>query len=154
MTARKKQLMRLQLADTLLRYAPIPADNTPRGGWIHAVRDALGMTQAQLAARLGITRQSVQDLEKSDAERRITLGSLDRAARAMNCRVVCAIVPQSGTLDDLRDRQAHAVASSMLETANHSMKLEAQGVANRERNRQRKLLAETILRESGRKLWQ
>lgn len=48
------------------------------------------MTQAQLGARVGVSRQSVQDFEKSESERRITLDSLDRLARAMECRVVYA----------------------------------------------------------------
>jgi hypothetical protein len=34
------------------------------------------------------------------------------------------------------------------------MKLEAQGVSAKERERQRKLLAEALLRGSARKLWQ
>ena len=53
------------------------------------------MTQAQLGGRAGISRQSVQDFERAEAERRITLESLDRLARALGCRMVYALVPRA-----------------------------------------------------------
>ena len=55
----------------------------PKVGWIRAVRDALGMTGQQLASRLGVTWQSMADLEKSEAAGTITLNSLTKAAAAM-----------------------------------------------------------------------
>jgi len=42
----------------------------------------------------------------------------------------------------------------MLKSAAHSMQLEAQGVSASERERQRKRLAESLLRGSARKLWE
>ena len=49
---------------------------------------------------------------------------------------------------------AEALAEAMLQPTDHSMKLEAQGVSAKERERQRKLLAESLLSGSARKLWQ
>lgn len=120
---------------------------------MRAVREALGMTQEQLAARLGITRQSLQDLERAEANRRITLDSLDRLAKAMDCRLVYALVPEKGSLDDVRARRAQALADALLKTTEHSMKLEGQGVPARESKRQRELLIDALLRGSQRKLW-
>lgn len=125
----------------------------PRSGWIRALREALGMTQTQLAARLGVARQTVDDLERAEAGRRITLESLDRLAQALGCRVVYAVVPERGSLDDLRRQRALALAEALLRRGEHSMKLEAQGVSRSERERQRKRLAEQILHGSSRKLW-
>ncbi len=153
MTARKLSLERMQLDDVLRAYSSSKSAATPRGGWIRSIRKALGMTQGQLGKRLGISRQSVQDFEKAEAERRITLDSLDRVARAMGCRLVHGLVPESGSLDDLRKRRADAIADSMLERATHSMKLEAQAVPKRERERQRKALVDALLTGSPRKLW-
>ena len=146
-----KSLKRLQLSDTL-RAFPIDA-TAPRGGWVRTIRDALGMTQAQLAARMGLSRPAVQGLERAEAERRITLASLDRLARAMRCRVVYSLVPEGGSLDGLRERQAEVLADKLLTPADHSMKLEAQGVSAGERERQRKLLADSLLRGTARGLW-
>lgn len=101
----------LQLAEALSQFPPSESATPPRGGWVRAVRETLGMTQAQLAARLEITRQSLQGLETAEAERRVTLDSLDRMARAMQCRVVYAVVPESGALADLRERKLSAKQS-------------------------------------------
>lgn len=146
-------LKRVQLADALRKYPSAEAAAAPRGGWARAIREALEMTQVQLAARLGVSRQSVQDLEKAEAERRITLDSLDRLAQAMNCKVVYALVPINGTLDDIRQRRAKELAEALMKPTDHSMKLEAQGVNANERKRQINLLAEALLSDSPRKLW-
>ena len=141
----------MQLADALRGFSPLSPP--PRGGWVRAIREALGMTQAQLAARLGIARQSLQDLERAEANRRITLDSLDKLASAMDCRLVYALVPVAGSFDDVRTRRAQQLADDMLKTTEHSMKLEAQGVLAREGKRQRKLLIDSLLRGSPHKLW-
>ena len=152
--AKKASLKRLQLTDALRAVAGARGVRVPPGGWLRAVREALGLTQAQLARRLNISRQSVQDFERAEAEGRITLESLDRVARALDCRMVYAVIPENGSLDDIRARRADAVADQLLKLTSHSMKLEAQGVSERERKRQRKLLIESLLRESPRKLWE
>lgn len=68
--------------------------------------------------------------------------------------MVYAVIPENGSLDDIRARRAEVVADRLLNPTSHSMKLEAQGVSERERTRQRKLLIESLLRESPRKLWE
>ena len=153
MANNKSNLTRMQLTDALRTFPSPESAMPPRGGWVRAIREALGMTQAQLGDRVQVSRQSVQDLEKAEAERRITLDSLDRLARAMGCRVVYALVPENGSLDDLRTRRADALAEALLKSTDHSMKLEAQGVSTIERERQRKVLAQALLRDSPRKLW-
>ncbi|MBK5105582.1 MAG: mobile mystery protein A [Burkholderiales bacterium] len=152
MTEKSATLQRLQLTDALGEF-PSSRSSPPGGGWVRAIREALGMTQAQLAARLDISRQSLQGLERAEANRRITLDSLDRLAKAMDCRLVYALVPEEGSLDDVRARRAQEVANEMLKSTEHSMKLEAQGVPGRESKRQRKLLVDSLLRGSPRKLW-
>lgn len=149
----KTRLKRRQLTDALRTYPRPDAAIAPRAGWVRAMRESLGMTQAQLASRLGISRQSVQDLEKAEAERRITLDSLDRLAQAMGCRVVYALMPEAGTPDDLLARRADEVASAMLKPADHSMRLEGQGASAEELERQRNLLVAALLRDNPRKLW-
>ena len=148
------RLKRVQLADALRVYPKPDAVITPRAGWVRAIRESLGMSQAQLGGRLGVSRQSVQDMEKAEAERRITLDSLDRLARAMGCRVVYSLVPESGSLDDLLERRANELAAGLLRSTDHSMRLEAQGVSGSEMERQRRLLVDELLRGSPRKLWQ
>src|SRR5712692_10239026 len=78
----------------------------PRNGWLRAVRQALGMTQPQLAARLGLTRQTLDDLEKAEAAGKITLESLGRVAEALGCHLTYAIVPDAGSLTATRVKRA------------------------------------------------
>jgi len=138
---------RLRPARTLLSARP------PRAGWVRTIRQALGMTQPQLAARLGITRQSVADLERAEASGKITLESLHRLAEAMSCRVVYAIVPKEASLNEIRIKRARDIADAHLKSVAHSMRLEAQDVSEKESARQRAQLMEDLLRGSSRKLW-
>jgi predicted DNA-binding mobile mystery protein A len=86
----------------------------PRSGWIRTIRDALGISQSQIAARVGVSRATVQQWERAEARRRITVHSLDQVAGAMGCTVALAIVPKVGTLDDVRRRQARAKAIAIV----------------------------------------
>ena len=71
----------------------------------------------------------------------------------MDCRVVYALVPEKGSLEDVRARRAREVADELLKSTEHSMKLESQGVSVRESKRQRELLVDSLLRGNPRKLW-
>ena len=56
-------------------------------------RQELGLTQAALAERVGVTRQQIALLEAPDAN--VTLRTLDRVARAMNLRLEVELVSTS-----------------------------------------------------------
>lgn len=66
----------------------------PQQGWIRAVRNALGMTAAQLGERLGMAQPTLHRLELSEIKDTIQLGSLRRVAAALDCRLVYAFVPR------------------------------------------------------------
>lgn len=119
---------------------------------MRGIRDALGISQSQLGARAGISRATVQQMERAESRRRITLASLDRLAHAMGCQVAFAIVPKGGSLDDVRRRQAYARAEELLKE-----KLDSSASAPprpRELERRKERLAAKLLRGSRRKLWQ
>ncbi len=60
----------------------------PHRGWVKAIREALGMTTAQFAQRMGVSQPRTTELEQAEIEDKITLGTLRRAAEAMNCTLV------------------------------------------------------------------
>jgi hypothetical protein len=62
-------------------------------------------------------------------------------------------VSEKGSIEDVRARRAQEVADELLKSTEHSMKLEFQSVSARESKRQRKLLVDSLLRGSPRKLW-
>jgi predicted DNA-binding mobile mystery protein A len=66
----------------------------PADGWLRQVRRARGVTQQALADALGCKRQACAQLERSEARGAISLYSLRKAAAAMDCELVYALVPR------------------------------------------------------------
>jgi predicted DNA-binding mobile mystery protein A len=153
MPAKSKNLKRAQLMDALQNFSPVAKSLPPGGGWVRAIRESLSMTQGQLASRLNVSRQSIQDFERGESERRITLDSLDRLAAGMGCRVVYALVPVDASLDDLRTRRAREQAEKLMGPVAHSMAMESQAVPSNIRERQIQVLMEDLLSGSARELW-
>ncbi|MDQ3544671.1 MAG: mobile mystery protein A [Actinomycetota bacterium] len=100
----------------------------PRMGWVRAVRDALGMSTRQLAARMGVAQATVVQLERSEANGTVQLATLRRAADALNCDVVYALVPRDGSLERTVQEQARRRASALVKAVDRSMELEDQAV--------------------------
>ena len=146
--------LKLEQTEELLRpFRRIAQASAPRNGWVRAIREALGMSAVQLAARLNVTRQSIEDLERNEVSGKITLERLNKLAGAMNCRVVYALVPEQPLAAIQRDR-AHTIARRQLQPVSHSMKLEAQGVSQKAEARQLKLLIQKLLAGNPKRLWE
>src|SRR3546814_3344955 len=86
---------RARLDDRLRSLRPTQRYAVPPRGWLRAIRDALGMSGRQLGKRLGITPQSVAELERSETLGTIQLKTLRRAAEALDCTLVYALVPNA-----------------------------------------------------------
>jgi len=124
----------------------------PTRGWIKAVREALGMTTAQLAKRLGVAQPSVVGLEQAEASKAISLKTLERAARALDCTLVYALVPRK-PLESLVQERAHQAARKRLHTISHSMALENQRVLEDDERAQLERLAQKLIDGPGSALW-
>lgn len=85
----------------------------PQQGWIRTLRDAIGMTGSQLGRRMGTSAQAVVAIERSEASGRIRLDTLGRAAAAMDCVLVYALVPRTG-LREMVDARARELALDAL----------------------------------------
>src|ERR1035437_1664031 len=103
----------------------------PSKGWIRALRDALGMSSAQLGKRLGKVSQSVDDWESAEANGSIQLKTLRQAAEALGCNLIYALVPKT-SLDYIYQTQVRKIAMRDLKRVAHTMKLEAQGTDDAE----------------------
>lgn len=145
-------MARRSLDNRLGRLRPVAALNPPSQGWIKALREALGMTTAQLARRLGVTQPNVVRLERSEANRTVTLASLDKAARALDCTLVYALVPNRKLETALRERAA-LVANRHLQASAHSMRLENQGIGRDAGDAMARRLTEDLLRGKPSRLW-
>lgn len=136
------------------RLAPLRDEHliAPPSGWIKAIREALGMTTRQLAARMGAARSRVTAIEKAEVTGSTTIKTLREAAEAMNCTLVYAIVPTS-TLDDILRDQATKKADAELARHHHTMRLENQALTSTDLIDERKRLLREILAGSPRRLW-
>ena|SRR6202041_2290267 len=100
----------------------------PSKGWMRSIRQALGVSSGELARRLGTSRQLPLQLEKGEAEDRITLKSLRSAANALDCDLVYALVPRAGSMKELIESRARTEARNRVVGVEHSMALENQAV--------------------------
>lgn len=141
---------RASLASNSRAFPRINPNAVPRTGWVREIRTALGLSQSQLAARAGVSRATVQQMERAEGRRRITLASLDRLAHAMGCQVAFAIMPKGGSLDDLRRRQANVRAEALLQEKIRDNKTPPRP---KELEQRKERLATKLLRGSPRKLW-
>ena len=92
-----------------------------------AIREALGMSTAQLAKRLGTKQPTLVGIEQSEARGTIQLATLRRAAEAMNCTLVYALVPNE-SLETMVHERARKLARQRLRAVEHTMRLEDQSV--------------------------
>jgi len=125
----------------------------PPRGWVKAIREALGMTTRQLALRIGVSQSRVVEIEKAEVGGSITLDSLQRAARALNCKLVYALVPQQ-PLEQMVSERATALAISRGQATRHTMALEDQAVDAEDEREQFRQLAKQMAQESSSRLWE
>lgn len=118
---------RTALDKRLMSLRPIDKFAVPPKGWVRAIRDALGMSGAQLAARLGVKAPSVVALEQSETAGTIRLETLRKAALALDCQLVYALVPNKPLADMVAER-AQAKALGVIGGVSHSMTIENQQV--------------------------
>jgi predicted DNA-binding mobile mystery protein A len=145
----KFKQMQLQTLDKHLMQVNVP--EVPSSGWIRAIRSSIGMSMEQLAARMGIAKQSVARLENNETDDSITLKSLRKAAAGLDCKLVYALVPNKYGLQGIVEKQALLKAKDIVSAVDHTMQLEAQGVGNL----QAKIveLAEDFAKNPNSKLW-
>lgn len=105
----------------------------------------------QLGARLGMSPQSVLDLEARERSETISLAKLRQAAEALNCELQVAFVPRPSLGETIR-RQAAMKAREERNRLVHTMRLEAQDAGVEEVLDERKA-TERWLSERIRRLW-
>jgi predicted DNA-binding mobile mystery protein A len=150
-TGPQQELQRRQLDRAL---STIPRDlllHRPARGWIREIRNALGISAAELARRLGVSRATVAQMERDETTGAITLKRLERAAEALECSLGYVLIPKRPLGEIVRAR-AHEVASRLIGQVDHTMALEAQATSEDERARTIDDLAADLVRQ-GRELW-
>lgn len=152
MRAADRASARRQLDRRLGSFIDPNALKPPPRGWVKAIREALGITAAQLGQRLGVTQERALAIEKAEVGGAITLDSLQRAAQALGCRLVYALVPEKPFDEMVKDR-AFVLASQRLKSTGHNMALEAQSVDAADEREQLQRLTRQLMERGGSALW-
>jgi predicted DNA-binding mobile mystery protein A len=146
-------LLRARQLDELLdQFRPLATLRPPRQGWIQAIRTALGMTTAQLARRIGIAQSSLSVAERNEARGAISLGTLQKAAEALDCELVYALVPRR-TLQATLERRVRDVILKRVRRTAHTMALEDQAVSDPHLEAQVDEMVQEAMRKLPAKLW-
>ncbi|SRR6266567_3542551 len=124
----------------------------PAEGWLRTVRNALGMSGAQLAKRMGVTRARVAQAEHAELTGGVTLKSMQATADAMGCKFVYAIVP-AGRIEDVVMVQARKKAKAIVGTASQHMALEGQTLPNDKIAQEVDRLTQELAREMPPDFW-
>lgn len=111
------------------------------------------MSGAQLARRAGVTRSAVYQAERNEREGAVTIKQMDKMARAMNCRFVYAIVPES-RIEEVMQQQALYKARTVVGKANAHMALESQALSEDQIEQEIKRMAEDLVRDRPSDFWE
>lgn len=151
MRAQDRATARRQLDKRLNTQRNTSFSRPPRG-WIKAIREALGMTTAQLGRRIGVSQSRAVNIEKAEVTGSITLDSLERAAHALDCELVYVLLPRK-PLEEMVTERAVALAMDSIKATRHTMALEDQSVGEEEEREQVKQLTRQIAEKSSSNLW-
>ena len=129
-----KPTLQRVLLSTLDTQLPVMAAaqksvSKPAGGWLRAVRQALGLAQATVAKEASITQQAYAQFERGEVGGSLSLGNLQRVAEAMDCELVYFLVPRPGRAKSFAELATQLDPDFVhLQASEHSMALEGQAV--------------------------
>jgi len=152
MRADDRILARKKLDKRLNPLRNSQAFTRPPRGWLKAIREALGITSAQLGKRMGVSQPRILEIEKSEKSGSITLDTLERAANEMDCKLVYALVPKD-PLEHVVECRALAMAKKQMTITSHNMALEAQSILVDDEKEQLEIMVRKIIENAGSNLW-
>lgn len=152
MSSEFKQLRIEQLQASVNAYEALLTKRAPSRGWLKEIREALGRTERQQAARLGITGSTLHKSEQSEADERISLGQLRKLADGLDCELVYALVPRKPLPDVVEDRATQLAKEEVYGVA-HTMGLEDQRPTDARIQKQVARRADDLLRGKWSDLW-
>jgi len=149
----KKKIQIEQIESRIKLFSPARQLPNPPTGWVRAIRLALGMSLQQLANKMSLTKQSVQEFEMREMEGAITLKSLRETARALDMELVYGFVPKDGSLEKYIDKKARSLAEKIVSRTSNTMKLEDQENTNQQIKRAIEERTMIIKQELPKALW-
>ena len=152
MATKNYKLIREQLDQTLKRFKVLQAMDMPQRGWLRAIRDALGMNGRQFALRMGVSPARVSKLESDEIAGAVTLKTMRKAAEALDCTLVYALVPRV-SLEDTVKKRITLYAQQRLARISHTMALEDQELSTGGKKKALQAMEEKLLFNIPKSLW-
>jgi predicted DNA-binding mobile mystery protein A len=148
-----KSLSLEQLDKKMQKIALIKTIQIPSKGWINTIRLTLNMSLKQLAKKLNITSQSVNEIESREADKKITLEKLNEVANALDLKFVYGFIPKDGSLEKMIEKRSLEIAQQIVLKTSHTMALEDQQNNPARINKAIKDRAQQIKNEMPKYLW-
>lgn len=126
-----RDLSQRQIDKTFKNLKTNALPERPRHGWIRAIRDALGMTHEQIAIRLKVSTQAIQQMEASEKRGTINLKTLEKIAPILNCRLFYTLLPND-SLEKIVQNKIEEKARKTVLLIRNSMALEDQHTQDEE----------------------
>ncbi len=152
MQSKHRRIMRDQLDKTFEKLSKARGVQPPVKGWLRSIRESLGMSGKQLGERIGVSQPRIVQMEKDELSGSLTLKTMRQAAEAMDCVLVCAMVPRT-SLDETMRNQAKKVAELRLSRTSHTMLLENQLVSNEEMKKMLDDKIDDLMRDMPKDFW-
>lgn len=149
----KQKLIIEQLDKKIELLHKIDKLDIPSEGWVYSIRMALKMTLRQLGSKVGITAQSMKEIEQREKSKTISLKVLQEVAHALDMKFVYGFIPKENNIEAIIKKRAYEIAEKIVLRTSKTMQLEAQ--ENSEARIQKAIndRVDEIIREMPKYLW-
>ncbi|TGL52508.1 mobile mystery protein A [Leptospira wolffii] len=127
--------------------------SAPPSGWIYAIRTALGMTLKQLGTRMGISPQSVREMEAREKAGTVSLKVLKQFGESMDMKLVYGFIPARKSLQQMLEDRALEIATEIVMRTSVNMQLEGQKNSPQRLEKAIRTRAKEILEKRPKYLW-
>ena len=100
------------------------AKDLPVGKQVQLIREALGMTQVQLAKRCGIRQNMIARIER-DLSIDLRISTVQKLAKGLNCRIINRFIPEE-EIETVLDKKSLEAARKLVGLSRSTAGLEKQ----------------------------
>ena len=146
------KLVREQLDNRLGSLKELAASGMPRQGWIRTIREALGMSSTYLGKKAKLGQPRISRLESAEMTGDLKVSSLQKIAKALGMTFVYGFVPES-TMEEMVRKRAEKIVSQRMARLDRTMRLEQQGLSDKDKKKAFQGMVEKLLIENPKDLW-